>query len=685
MDGLICRTRGAGWVGKFLQNGYTDMTEAYEKGRIVGRYAHVFKPYRIGNVELKNRIFVPAHTTNFAEAFLPTDQHVNYHRERARGGVGLIIIEPLRVHPTSLGRSGGLTGNDRRALPGLRRITDVIHAENVPAFVQITHAGRHGENFVERLPAWGPSSIPWTTSGEVPHAMTHREIGEVITCYRDAAELALEAGFDGMEIHFGHGHLLHQFLSPAANSRTDQYGGSYENRLRFPMQVLRAVIEQVAGRAPVGVRLSVDELLAGGLGADESRDIAHRAAAEPGVSFINASVSSYTWPSIGYHVADMSYPPHPYLDLTVRLRDAIGDLPLLTANRFTTLADAEEGLATGAIDMVGMMRAHIADPEIIKKTLEGREDSIRPCVAANFCIEQLAVHRPITCMMNARVGREEAWPASPSRTGAPKRILVVGGGPAGMEFARVVAQRGHDITLWEKGASLGGALQIGGTGVGRHDLHRMQHYLERELRRTGAQIVCAQEGTVDNIVAHGADIVVIATGPVHGAMTVAGIDAPLSVVDAMTMDRAEWRDADVCIYDTAGSWATLSAAETLAQAGAQVTLVNKPESSLWNINVYSRMIAFDRLRERGVFIQSRAEPVRFENGQITVRETSLGRETVLGTFSHLVVSSRGHSNLDLMDRLESRGLEAHSIGDACAPNSLLQATFEAHSLARKLC
>jgi len=648
------------------------------------RYEHVFRPFKIGPVGVKNRIFIPAHTTNFAEQFLPTDVHVNYHRERAKGGAGLIIIECLRVHRTSLGRSGGLSGNDRAAIPGLRKITDVIHAENIPTFVQITHAGRHGENFIERLPAWGPSSIPWASSGEIPHAMTRGEIREVIDCYREAVEVALASGFDGMEIHFGHGHLLHQFLSPLSNQRTDEYGGSDENRMRFPMEVLRAVIDQLRGRAPLGVRLSVDELMAGGVDADASRHIAHLAAKEAGVSFINASIASYTWPSIGYHVADMSYPPHPYLDLTVRLRDAIGALPLLTANRYTNLGDAEEALATGAIDMVGMMRAHIADPEIIKKTLEGHEDRIRPCVSSNFCIEQLAVHRPITCMMNPRVGKEREWPARPPKAATAKTVLVVGGGPAGMEFARIAAQRGHRAVLWEKHKSLGGLLPLASTGVGRGDLGKMKQFLERELLESGARVECGREATVDAIQTFGADLVVVAAGADRAPVPVPELVNAMTATEALAADRNSWRGQSVLIVDQSGSWGTLSVAETLAASGASVSLISRSEVTLWDINLYSRMIAMERLRDRNVYILPRVTPLRVEDGVVTVREVSVGRESVLGSFSTIIVSDRGVSRLDLMNRLEEAGVPARSIGDADAPHALLQAMHSANAMARTI-
>ena len=206
---------------------------------------------------------------------------------------------------------------------------------------------------------------------------------------------------------------------------------------------------------PVGICVSVDELLKGGLDEEASREIIGRVAIERGLAFVNASVSAYAWPSIGYHVADISYPPHLFMEQTAALRSVTGDLPLLTANRYASLGDAEEGLTTGVIDMVGMNRAHMADPNIVQKTMAGEEETIRPCISSNFCIGQIAFHRPITWMMNPRVGREEHWEETPSPTPEPKRILVVGGGPGGMEAAQVAAARGHRHPLGKSRATRG--------------------------------------------------------------------------------------------------------------------------------------------------------------------------------------------------------------------------------------
>lgn len=646
-------------------------------------YPRVFTPFRIGNVDIRNRIFVPAHTTNFAENFLPTQRHIAYHRERAKGGVGLIFVEPLRVHRTALGRAGGLAGADANALPGLAAIVAAIREGGARAFVQITHTGRHSDNFVDRLPPWAPSSIPWTTSGEIPHAMTHREMREVLDGYVSTARFAIEAGFEGMEVHFGHGHLLHQFLSPACNVRTDEYGGTLENRLRYPIAVLEAVLAEVAGSVPVGIRVSVDELMRGGLDTEASREITGRVAALPGVAFVNASVSAYAWPSIGYHVADMSYPPHLFMQQTAALRGVIGDLPLLTANRYTSLRDAEEGLATGAIDMIGMNRAHMADPNIIRKTMAGDEGSIRPCVSSNFCIGQIAFHRPIACMMNPRVGREESWDETPPPALSRKRILIVGGGPAGMEAGKVAAARGHEVTLWESASELGGALRLAGTGVGRQDLHRMKDYLASELRKTPAKIELGKRASLETIKAFGADVVIVATGAERAA-ELPGASGLITIEEAMSDGDGQWTEATVGIIDTSGSWATLSAAETLATRGAQVTVMASPDSPFWDVNIYSRMIAMERLRAAGVKLRATVEVLSINGDAIELRERMTGESLRLAGFSHFLQASRGRSNHDLPNALEALGITTYAIGDALAPHSLLEAMFDGHALARRL-
>lgn len=651
------------------------------------RYQRAMSPFDLAGVEIRNRIFLPAHTTNFGRDFLPTEAHVAYLAERARAGVGLVIVEPLRVHRTSLGRAFGLSGSDRRALPGLRRIVDAVKAAGARIFVQITHAGRHGPNETDGLPAWGPSAVPWIPGAEIPHAMTRAEMDAVRDAYVEAAELAIEAGFEGMEVHIGHGHLLHQFLSPAANVRSDDWGGSFENRLAYPLEVVETVVRAVAGRVPVGIRTSVDDLMANGLGPDEQREVTRRAAAIPGVAFVNASVAAYQWPSIGHHVADMAHRPHPFRDLTEALRPVIGDLPLMTANRYRTLAEVEDTLERGAIDMVGMNRAHMADPQLIAKSLAGREAAARPCVAHNYCIGQVGAHRPISCMMNPRVGREAEWAEAPEAA-APLRLLVIGGGPAGLEAARIAALAGHEVTLWERGPSLGGRLTLAGSGAGRADLIAMRDWLIAAATEAGVRLVPNREASVAEVAAFGADRILLASGASHAAGPLPGASPPPDgatfTVEAVLQTPERWAGGRFAIIDGAGSWATLSAAETLAAAGAAVEIVAAPGAPLWAVTLYSRMTALERLAKARVRVRSGLTVVSVRDGRLTCRIAGTEDAVTLGPFDALVHSDPGTAATRLQSALEATGLPVHPIGDALAPRTLFEAMQDAHRVVRGL-
>ncbi|MBM9466471.1 oxidoreductase [Nakamurella leprariae] len=645
------------------------------------RYPHALAPVTIGGVPLRNRIFVSAHTTNFGRDFLPTDRHVAYHRERARGGAGLIMTEPLRVHETSLGRAGGLSG-DERGLPMLERIVTAVRDEGAAVFSQLTHAGRHSENPFLRTASWGPSPRRFTAGGQTPHAMTRADMTAVRDAYVAAARVAVRAGFQGLEIHFGHGHLLHQFISPASNARTDAYGGDEDGRLRYPLEVLDAVLDAVGAAVPVGVRMSADELLPGGQDLASGCRIAAAVTSTRPIAFLNVSVSSYTVPSVGHHVADMSEGPAPYLPQEQAVAAAVaGAVPVLAACRFTDIATADKVLAEGTFAALAMTRAHIADPHLVRKVQAGAENTVRPCVSCNFCIGEIAGHRPITCMMNPRVGREQEWPEAVEAVAEPRSVLVVGGGPAGLEAAAISAERGHRVELWEAADELGGQLRTGRRGSGRGDLDLLRESAERRLAAANAVVDTDRAADVSSVREHGADVVVIAAGAARPARAVPGARRTLSVAQAL--GEPEWRGLTALVLDDEGSWAGASVAETMARAGATVTVVTATPTAFPGVSEYSRMTAVQRLRELGVDLWTSSRVDLDDTAAVVTR--SLVSGTVRLPVPDVVVVVDVPDAADrLAVELQDAGVPVHLIGDALAPRSLLEAVYEGHRVGRAL-
>ena len=652
-------------------------------------FPHCFRPIKVGAVELSHRIFVPAHTTNFGENHMPSKRHIEYHRARARGGVALVIFESVRVSRQSLGRPQGVNGYDPACIQPFRAIADAVHGEGVPIFGQVIHLGRQVPGEFQRTVGWGPSPIRWAATAAMPHAVNRDDMDSIVASHVVTAQNLLAAGFDGMEVHLGHGHLLQQFLSPSSNQRDDVYGGSEKNRRRFPLEVLRAVRDAVGPDVCMGVRVSGEEFIDGGLHLDEMVRQMIAIAGEVQIDFANTSHSAYHGSySLATQMADMGMDTSEFRHIPgafkSRLRDAGLDVPVFSVCSYRGLAEAETMIASGQTDLVGMARAHMADPELVNKSREGRAHEVRPCIGCNQgCAGHLQKDLALTCLTNPRMGLEAKW-SEPFESPAaqPRKILVVGAGPAGLEAAWVAAARGHDVTVWEAQTEIGGQLRFLEQLQKRREFLGLLDYQRLELARYGVQLALGKKAISDDVVQFSSDTVVLASGSVPVEMPLPEGGRAYTLDDALSSpDRLGER---VAFYDTIGEWSTLAAIEHFAELGKSVTVFCPVPAFSWRTTIYSTFANARRLRERNVRIALMRRVLAFSNGGLRIEDTSTGEVELLQGFDSVVAVQYNRADDGLYSALRAQGQRVHLIGDALAPRTALEAVYEGHELGMSL-
>jgi 2,4-dienoyl-CoA reductase-like NADH-dependent reductase (Old Yellow Enzyme family) len=645
------------------------------------KYPLCRQPLRVGRAELRNRLFVPAHTTNFGVHHMPSERHVEYHRARARGGAGLIIFESIRVARESLGRPQGVAGYDRNAIPAFAKCAAAIHAEGAKVFGQVIHLGRQIEGDWERTASFGPSAVRWSPTGMPAHVMNEDDMAAVIEAHVVTAKNVLEAGMDGFEVHLGHGHLLQQFLSPSSNVRTDAYGGAEENRLRFPLAVLQAVRAAVGPQATVGIRFSGDEFVPGGLALADSLSMLPKIFASLPLDFVNVSHSAYNMSySLATQFADMHFDAAPFRRISSEirrvLRESGHDVPVMAVGKYRSVAEAEEAIAGGVADMVGFARGHIADPDLVKKSFAGREAEVKTCIGCNQgCAQMLEKNLAITCMVNATVGREADWGFKTVSPG--KRLVVIGAGPAGLEAAATAAELGHSVTLLEKAQEAGGqVLWMRHMPIRRDFLGLIAQQLSR-CARGGVQMRLGIAADVDKVKAMKPDAVILATG-----------STPQRSGEALTVEEALAEPAKlgrrVAFYDLTGEWAALGAIEQLAKNGLQVTVFTAVAGFAWRTTIYSTLAARQRLRDLKVRIATLRAVQGFAGGELAVEDTSTGEVERVPGFDSLVVAQYNAADDRLLMPLRAAGLQVKAVGDCLTPRTALEAVYEGHAAARAL-
>src|SRR5262245_37981796 len=498
-------------------------------------FRHLFTTLRVGDLTLKNRIFSTAHAEAMAEDGKPGPRLAAYHEAKARGGAALTIIGgSTSVHPSSPASAWNMIANhDDSIVPAYRDIADAVHRHDCRVMSQLTHLGRRAQSDVE---GWhvllAPSQIPEKVHREVPHEMEPEHIRMIVHAFGDAARRCREGGLDGVELSFAHNHLVDQFWSPLFNRRTDEYGGSLENRMRFGFEVLREVRRQVGRDWVVGVRITGDEMTDGGLSASDMADIARRLAASGQVDFLSiVGGAAHTLALQAAVVPNMAYPVGLYVPLAAAIKAAVPHMVILHATRIVDPVHADQILAGGGIDMVGMTRALIADPDLPRKARDGRLDDIRTCVGANEgCIDRIYQGKPVTCIQNPGAGRETEL-AEPARAESSRQVVIVGAGVAGLEAARVSALRGHRVILFERESEVGGQVLVASRAPARAEYAGIARFLARQVARLPVDCRLGVEADVDLVLAESPDVVIVATGSHPHVPSLPGLDGKHVVTD----------------------------------------------------------------------------------------------------------------------------------------------------------
>ncbi|HEX9843684.1 MAG TPA: FAD-dependent oxidoreductase, partial [bacterium] len=546
----------------------------------MSQYKLLFTPLRLGPVTLRNRVVFSAHLTNFAEHNRPGPRLTAYYRERARGGVGLIITEEQSVHPSDFAYEKLIHAYDPAVIPHYRRLTAAVKAEGAAVFCQLNHNGLQGFSFFNDEPLWGPSPVADGLFRELPQAITPAQIAEVVAGYGRVAAHVREGGFDGLELQASHSSILRQFMSPYTNRRDDAYGGSLEHRLRLAVECLRAVREAVGAGLAVGIRLCTDELIDGGLVLSDVVEIAARLDATGLLDFVNTSIGTT---GRLYMVEGPMIVPSGYQSAhTAAVREAVR-VPVIGVGRVNDPLMADRLLLDGVCDAVGVVRAQIADPDWAGKSAAEQAGEIRKCIACNqYCIGLMGLNAPLSCIQNPANGSEATLGnASYAEAPRPRRVWVVGAGPAGMEAAIVAAHHGHRVTLFDQAERVGGAVNWIVKVPQRLEYGDLIRNKTSELKRYGVELRLGRAVTPEDVLGappgERPDAVIVATGqeelrPAH----IPGMDAPrvrtpIAVLAGPRPAPPGVRHA--LIIDDIGFHQATSLAEYLAEGGCRISLV----------------------------------------------------------------------------------------------------------------
>ncbi|MGC1428475.1 MAG: NADH:flavin oxidoreductase [Albidovulum sp.] len=538
----------------------------------------LLQPYQLKHLTLKNRIMTTAHEPAYPEAGMPKDRYRAYHVERAKAGVALTMTAgSATVSKDSPPVFNNILAYRDEVVGWMKKLTDECHDHGCAVMIQLTHLGRRTHwNKGDWLPALTTSHQREPAHRAFPKKMEDWDIARIITDYADAAERMAAAGLDGIELEC-YGHLMDQFMSPLTNELGAPYGGPLENRARFALDVLAAIRKRVGETFLVGVRYTADESAKGGITEAEGIAIGHLFKASGTVDFLNIIRGQvHTDPALTDVIPVQGMVSAPHLDFAGRIRAEVG-MPTFHAARIPDVATARHAVASGKLDMVGMTRAHMADPHIVRKIIEGREEDIRPCVGATYCLDRIYQAGDALCMHNAATGRELTMPHDIPAASVKKKIVIIGAGPAGLEAARVAAERGHAVTVFEAASQPGGQVRLCARNPRRREMIGLIDWRMAQCAARDVEFRFDTWAEAGDVTALNPDVVIVATGGVpHTDVLSAGNDLVVSSWDLISGDVKP--GSNVLIYDDAGDHAGLQAAEVAVKADAKVEIMTPDRS-----------------------------------------------------------------------------------------------------------
>ncbi|MDE2215864.1 MAG: FAD-dependent oxidoreductase, partial [Planctomycetota bacterium] len=671
----------------------------------------LFEKINFGQMTLKNRIIMSAMDLGFTSDGAINDQIVNFYRERAKGGVGFIVVGGC--YPEMNGKVWkSIIGLDKdEFIPGLKKLTDAIHVYDVRVAAQLLHAGRSASPFFTKMQPVAPSAVAYRSIKEEPRALTIPEIKAVIDNYVSATLRAKKAGFDAVELHGGMGYLINQFLSSATNKRNDEYGGGIENRARFAREMVIAIKETVGKDYPVIFRMSGDDLVEGGLKLEESVEIA-KILEKAGADAFNVSPG---WHESRTPIMLMAIPRMAYAYLSSRIKSQV-TVPVIASVRINDLKLAEEILDNEQADVVSIGRSLIVDPELPNKYKNGQFDDIRTCIACNQgCFDSLLNFRPVSCIYNAMVGHEGEYKIT--KADKQKKVVVVGGGPGGMETARVLALRGHRVTLYEKESQLGGQLRYACIPPGREEIQNIITYLERQISKLKVNVKIGKEADIRTLEEEHPDAIIVATGGRPIMLNLPGIKGDNVCTASRVLEGRVTTGRNVVIIGggTVGCEVALYVAkqgamepdiacfllkhkvlnakdvvEHTSKGNRNITLLEMKKKVGGGFGFSTRWVILNELKDAGIkeITEVKVKEITNNHGEKGQKNRGVvyekdGQEHFINADT-VIIAVGYSSNNELQKQIEGKFAETYFIGDCVRVRTALEAIHEGFEVALKI-